>query len=217
VDGKCGGCASGADCRDTSYTASCDGIPPENYGTCSIASGTEFPQSCKQGDLSPQEKALEFMFFDLTACVTPDNLPPPKPVTSANYTPATFVEEFSASCPSQTNVAWREFDWQATIPDGTSIDFSAQSGDTAATLSPEVPVALAHASASTDTGPMRSSYDAALIDTGLFGAGAFNTASPQVASRTLLRISVTLNPSADKNTAPRLGHWKVQYDCVPAE
>ena len=217
VDGKCGGCSSAAECHDSSYAVSCDGIPVENSGTCSVASGSQFPESCKQGDLSPQEKALEFMFFDLTACVSPDNLPPPKPITNPNYAPATFVEDFTATCPSETQVAWREFDWQATVPDGTSIDLAAQSGSSLVELLPTEPVALAHAAASTDTGPDHASYDAALIDTGLFGTGAFNTADPQVVSQAYLRISVTLNPSADKFFAPRLGHWKVQYDCVIAQ
>jgi hypothetical protein len=41
------------------------------------------PADCKAADLTSQQKALEFLFFDLSACVTDDTqpvkiIPPPQ-------------------------------------------------------------------------------------------------------------------------------------------
>jgi hypothetical protein len=177
----------------------------------------QFPEACHLGNLSPQEKTLEFMFFDLTACVSPDNLPPPLPLVLPSFNPATFVQDFSASCSTGNLPVWREFDWQAQIPPGASIVLSAQSGSSVAGLNPAVPVTFAKATADTDTGPSMQNYDVGFIDTGHNGTGAFNTADPAVISRDLLRVTITINPTPDHLTPPTLLHWKVQYDCMPAE
>jgi hypothetical protein len=41
---------------------------------------TTVPTTCQIHSLTPQEKALEFLFFDLSSCVTDDTLPPEPPM-----------------------------------------------------------------------------------------------------------------------------------------
>src|SRR5262249_17292920 len=120
--GKCQGCFEGAECPGQ---AACFG---GLTGTCS-GTVNYFPYACQQGALTPQEAALEFELFDLSACVAPAMSAPPPPPTGLGYFPVTFTEDFTAVCPSGTRVAWRKLNWQASIPSSASIAFSAQTAD----------------------------------------------------------------------------------------
>jgi hypothetical protein len=56
-----------------------------------------FPNECAAGPMTAQEKLLEFMLFDLTSCVAPDEPPPPPNCTKQSCT------QIPASCGTQSD------------------------------------------------------------------------------------------------------------------
>ncbi len=218
----CSGCTSSNQCSSKLVNPTCSGVVPAQNGTCSpsmpanapSSSNGWFPMACANQPMIDQEQALEFMFFDLTSCVAPDNGnqggPPP-------YKSATFTQDFTGSCGTGKSIKWREFDWQANMPAGTSISFGAQSGATTSTLLNASPVALATTTTSTNL----PNYDAAIIDTSsggtTSGTGPFNLASPAIRSDNVLRVTITMNPDSTGTLTPLLINWKVQYDCTDSQ
>ncbi len=209
VAGSCRGCRAETDCP----SHACKGGTPS---TCS-ASSDLFPLACARSDLTPQEKALEFLLLDLTSCGSQSVNPSASPTAApAAYERATFTEDFAATCAAGTRPIWRELDWQATIPDTASVVFAAQSADPSADGGPPdygatMPVELATATTST----VLPGFDVALIDTGT--TGAFNLATPAAVSRSNLRLTVTMSPTSDTTKPPTLIQWQIKADCLAAE
>jgi hypothetical protein len=206
TNGSCTGCLDGSYCQ----SGVCNGA--SQPGKCS-ATGDDFPLKCRQGPLTPQEDALEFMLLDLTSC---DNAPPPPAVQT--YAPLTFTEDFTSTCPKDSKVIWRELDWQAVIPSTASIVFSAQTAATAVdggtpdwTDAAVVPVATA------TTSTTLPGSDIQFLDTGPGSSGVFDTATPPVFSSGNLRLTITLSPTSDRAGAPTLLDWSVKADCVASE
>jgi hypothetical protein len=205
AQGHCGGCYTDSDCQ----SVNCIGGSP---GRCT-QSATTFPLGCRNVPMTPQEEALEFMLLDLTSCISTG---PATTVVPPTYAPATFTEDFTSTCPLGTRPIWRELDWQDSIPPTAEIDFSAQTTDPpedggAVDWTMVELVSLAQAQTSTTL----PGFDVSLLDTGT--TGAFNLATPSVISRSLLRLTVTLQPTTDTKAAPTLMQWNVKADCVPAE
>jgi hypothetical protein len=168
---------------------------PYPYTTAST-----FPTSCSLGTtLSPEELALEYQFFQLTACAG-------APVPTIPLMPATFTRDFEAACPPSTRVQWRFFEWQATIPAETNIVFTARTAPTEAALTGAESVSAGTATMTTTTwtsDPEDISWHLA------------NDVTPGLLSQDWLRINMTFNPTP--TTSPVLLDWRQMYDCPPTE
>jgi len=124
------------------------------------------------------------------------------------YSTETFEREYIAECPNGYKVAWRFFDWQATIPTGTSIDLAVQTKpEDDAAYEPDPAVALDSISATTMAGAWVHGDET--VDEVL--------ASADVGPRSYLRVSMTFNPDVDSQISPVLTAWRQNYDCLPAE
>jgi hypothetical protein len=180
-------------------------------GAYPFTTASVFPSSCALGfSLTPEEIALEYQFFQLTACLGTSAVPPAPPPVSA-----TFTRDFQAVCEAGSCPVWQAFEWQSTIPAGTSIAFRAATSDAESSLPasppPVAPVTVPIADATTtvlapnwDTDPNTVAWHLANEPPG-----------PAQNSEAWLRVYMTLNPGG--SDSPILWGWQQLYDCNPCQ
>jgi hypothetical protein len=170
-----------------------------------------FPATCSASALTSEELALEYEFFQITACnlgtsqpIPPSPPPPPPPPLMSE----TFKRVFEANCTPGYTVKWGFFEWKASVPTGTSINFTAatapeNSGGTGpGTFGTAVPIGMATMSSTTMYTATMNSVDLDLT-----------SAMPAQSSQQWLEVNMTLNPSG--TISPALLQWQQLFDCVP--
>jgi hypothetical protein len=124
------------------------------------------------------------------------------------FSTETFEREYVAECPPGYKVAWRFFEWQATIPNDTSIDLEVQTKPKEDAAYEPVP-SVALDSIVESSAPTKWVHGTVTVDEAL--------ASENVGSRAYLKVVMTFNPNNDGNVSPILHAWRQNYDCLPGE
>jgi hypothetical protein len=185
----------------TTFPMACvHGCPPTD--TCPIVGGVQL-------GLTSSELELEYELFALAACnlgVSMPLPPPPPPPPPTPLVPTTFTRIFKASCQAGFTPKWGFFEWEATIPTGTSISFSVASAPDGmggpGMFGALVPLAMATMSS--------AMYVASpSVDTIL------TSAVPAQTSQDYLEVAMTLTPNAAGDVSPTLLKWEQLYDCDP--
>ncbi len=129
-------------------------------------------------------------------------LPPPLLL----YTVGSYTRDFHSECKAGTHAVWQVFQWQAVMPTGTSMSFTAATATTAAGLA---------------TAPTVSAGTASPPSTTTWATNPVNIEQNLNAiaqkSKEYLRVTMQLNPTSDKLSAPTLTNWRVIYDCLDNE
>lgn len=133
--------------------------------------------------------------------------------STGGHTTKVVSETYEAVCPSGTHPQWDRLVFASTTPVGTSVRFAVQTATAASptTFAPATPTVAAtapttHPANCTTGGPSPCPVD---LYTVLGGTPA--------AHHPNLKLTVTLNPSQDAQSAPSLSSWQVTYSCPPKE
>jgi hypothetical protein len=120
----------------------------------------------------------------------------------------TMTRTYTAACPSGTLPAWRFFEWQATIPSGTSIEVFSQTRDSSSEAwEPGAPLLVATMSTTSAVNQwLRGSQPTSSLLRSA-GTGSFDQ----------LLVTLVFHPNAAGTVAPTLLNWRQIVDCVPGE
>lgn len=203
-------CASlGASCESNDDCCGGTGLAPT--AQCKVVSAASIPpvRQCQSlSECSSEGQACATGDDCCSGLICPDGGGVCLRLDSPVFEQQVFTREYAAVCPDATLPEWRFFEWQATVPSGSSIDFSVQTKEKASdSYEPSMPLDVASAATTTPAGAWHRGSDT--VDQVLDDAS--------LVSGHYLLVTMTFNPDAGGNEAPTLHAWRQIYDCVWAE
>lgn len=144
--------------------------------------------------------------------------------TVARPKAATYTRTYSASCPVGKAPIWQTFQWNASVPVNTSIEFTAQTaGDilgAPGVYGPAVPIGTATYSNTGTSTPSQWVTDICSVDQHLRNLTtpvSCPGVNPPQTSRVWLKVSMTLYSDASQTVTPALYGWQQMFDCIANE
>lgn len=131
------------------------------------------------------------------------------PIPSYGAT-ATFTRDFTNECTQGYRSKWGTFEYQGTFPAGTSMTVKVRTADDAAALATATPLVTVGTADTTTTGWTYLPTPAKTVD------ALLQAASAPIAKK-MLRVEITLTPSADATSTPTVATWRMDSSCIPAE
>lgn len=180
--------------------------------------GKAFPAKCDLTfGLTPEEKALEYQLFQLTACQLGGATPPPPPAPPPPLPVVDYVRDYYAMCGPGERVKWGPFYWEGLFPPGTSVGFRAATASTQAALPPSPPAGTPTTAFVGTTGAtvLAPTWDCTGCPTTPVSVESQLLADTGTLSKDYLRVYMKFTPTA--TVPPVLTSWRQIYDCVPAE
>lgn len=176
-----------------------------------FATSIKFPTDCKTTALSSEELALEYQFFQLTACpYTPPPTPaPPAPPGASTGGNGTYTVKFTSDCATNypgTVTEWGFFRWIADASNGTSIVFKARTADNDTDLATATDFTVGTANSNTTTW----TNDASTMDQHFR-----NDLAPTTVVTSQAELQVSMVFTSNGVNSPILYDWRAEYSCVP--
>ncbi len=185
----------------------CDNVPPySDTNPPPDCNCLTFPADARTAcgstmALTPEELSFEYLLFSASQCIGELATAPSPPILATTA----FVRDFESNCAEGERTVWQLFSWQASVPNGSRLEFFGETADTQAELTGAGFVKIGVAAQTTTTWTAADHTVAEFLRLG----------EPPQLSKKWLRVKMLFLPNA--TVAPTLNEWRAVFNCVADE